>query len=279
MPKSLLRSIPLDKLVRSPDWAAGLLIASLVLGAMYALNAYLDEINPGNWWGLTYGWLSALLMLGAGLYGVRRRMLNRNIGNSKVWVQFHIYGGLLAGLLFLFHTGFRFPSGLFNWLLWLLSVWVTVSGVIGVVLQRWIPRILASGLSTEAVYERIPELIGHVRERAEKLASSCTMPVQDFYRATLAAEFAMPRPRLIYYFDVTGGIQSCIRRFEFLRRVLSVEEKEKLDSLQDMYRTKLELDAHYSLQTALRWWLVSHVPLSLVLLLMIALHVWAVWYY
>jgi hypothetical protein len=78
---------------------------------------------------------------------------------------------------------------------------------------------------------------------------------------------------------VTGGIQSCIRRFEFLRGVLSVEEKEKLDSLQDMYRTKLELDAHYSLQKSLRWWLFTHVPLSLVLLLMIALHVWAVWYY
>lgn len=277
--KNPLDVVPLARLVRSPDWAAALIVASALFGAMYVVNALVAEINPGNWWGLTYGWVSALLMLGAGLYGARRRMLNRNLGNSKVWVQFHIYGGLLAGLLFLLHIGFRFPSGLFNWLLWLLAVWVTVSGVIGVGLQRWIPRILSSGLSTEAVYERIPDLVAQIRERAETLVASCSEPVRNLYRTSVAAALAMPEPRLIYYFDVTGGIQSRVKQFEFLRRVLSAEEKEKLDSLQDLYRTKLELDAHYSLQTALRWWLFSHVPLSLVLLLMIALHVWAVWYY
>ncbi len=277
--KNPLNAIPLDRLVRSPDWAAALVGASVLFGAMYVVNALIAEINPGNWWGLTYGTLSSLLMLGAGLYGARRRMLNRNLGNSKGWVQFHIYGGLLAGLLFLFHTGFRIPHGAFNWILWLLSVWVTVSGVIGVVLQRWIPRVLSSGLSTEAVYERIPELVAQIRERAESLVGSCTEPVRDFYRTSVAGVLAMPQPRLIYYFDVTGGIQARIKQFEFLRRVLSVEEKEMLDGLQDMYRTKLELDAHYSLQTALRWWLFTHVPFSLVLLLMIGLHVWAVWYY
>jgi hypothetical protein len=277
--KILSKSIPLQRVVRSPDWAAGLIVVSLLFGGMYLVNALVAEINPGNWWGLIYGWLSALLMLGAGLYGARRRMLNRDLGNSKLWVQFHIYGGLFAGLLFLFHTGFRFPNGTFNWILWLLSAWVTVSGVLGVLLQRWIPRILSSGLSTEAVYERIPELVAQIRERAETLVASCSEPVRNLYRTSVAATLAMPQPRLIYYFDVTGGIQGRVKQFEFLRRVLSAEEKEKLDGLQDLYRTKLELDAHYSLQAALRWWLFSHVPLSLVLLLMIALHVWAVWYY
>jgi hypothetical protein len=95
----------------------------------------------------------------------------------------------------------------------------------------------------------------------------------------VAAALVAPQPRLIYYIDVTGGIQSRVKQFEFLRRVLSANEKETLDKIQDMYKTKLELDAHYSLQRALRWWLYTHVPLSLVLLLMIALHVWAVWYY
>ncbi len=275
----LFKSLQLQHYVRSPEWAAAFIIATVVCFLMYALNAWLYEINPGNWWGLVYGITSSMLMLGAGLYAVRRRMLKHDYGNSKVWVQFHVYGGTLAGLLVLMHTGVRLPHGVFNWLLWLLSMWVAVSGLLGVALQRWIPRILSSGLSIEAMYERIPELVAQLRERAEEMVESCSDPIKDFYRVNVAAALVAPQPRLIYYIDVTGGIQTRVKQFEFLRRVLSADEKETLDKIQDMYKTKLELDAHYSLQRALRWWLYTHVPLSLVLLLMIALHVWAVWYY
>ncbi len=277
--KELFKRLQLDRFVRSPEWAVALIVATVICCAVYALNALVSEINPGNWWGLTYGIISSLLMFGAGLYGVRRRMLNRNLGNSKVWVQFHIYGGALAGVLVLMHTGFRLPYGLFNWLLWLLSIWVTVSGLLGVALQRWIHRILSSALSIEAIYERIPELVMQLRERAEKLVASCAEPIQDFYRANVAATLAAPEARLIYYFDITGGVQSRVKQFEFLRRVLSSDEKEIFDKIQGIYKSKLELDAHYSLQRSLRWWLYTHVPASFVLLLMIAFHIFAVLYY
>lgn len=276
---SLGKYIRLERYVRSPRWAGAFLLISVVFLLLYAVNATVYEVNPGNWWGLTYGWTATVLMFGAGLYGVRRRMLNRDLGNSKVWVEFHLYGGTLAAILVVLHTGFSLPHGLFNWLLWILTAWVTLSGLLGVALQRWIPRILASGLSVEAVYERIPELVAELRERAEKRAATCTAPIRDFYQANVAPALAGPQPRLIYYLDVTGGIQSRIQHFAFLRRVLSDEEKNALDDLQLLYKTKLELDAHYSLQRALRWWLYTHVPLSMVLLMMIVLHIWAVWYY
>ena len=273
------KKLKLQRFVQSPEWASAFLIGVLLCIIIYPLNAILGEINPGNWWGLSYGIVSALLMFGAGLYAVRRRILNRDLGNSKVWVQFHVYGGTLAGLLVLMHTGFRLPHGLFNTLLWFLSMWVTVSGLLGVALQRWIPRILSSGLSIEAIYERIPELVMQLRERAEKLVASCTEPIKDFYRTNLAAALVAPEARLIYYFDVTGGVQSRVKQFEFLRLVLSSDEKEILDKIQGIYKSKLELDAHYSLQRSLRWWLYTHVPASLVLLLMIVLHIFAVLYY
>ncbi|MBX2991987.1 MAG: hypothetical protein KF749_12595 [Bacteroidetes bacterium] len=275
----VLGSLEWQRYVRSPRWALAFVLGTGAFILMYLLNVLFAEINPGNWWGITYGTVSSLLMLGAALYAVRRRMLSRSIGDSKAWVQFHLYGGTLAGLLVLLHTGFRLPHGFFDWMLWLLSLWVTLSGLLGVVLQRWIPKILSSGLSVEAMYERIPELVEQVRVRAEKMVESCTEPVRDFYRSNVAAVLIAPQMRLIYYIDVTGGIQSSIKQFGFLRKVLSSEEKEKLDQLQDLYRTKLELDAHYSLQKPLRLWLITHVPLSLVLLLMVAMHIWAVWYY
>ncbi|MER3524132.1 MAG: hypothetical protein C4326_08715 [Ignavibacteria bacterium] len=277
--KRFLPLIPLSKLVRSPEWAKASIIALGVFSTMYAINALFFEVNPGKGWGLTYGWVAAVLMFGAGLYAARRRMFHRDLGRSKVWVQFHLYGGTLGAVLVLFHTGFSLPNGVFNWLLWGLAVWITLSGFLGLALQRWIPRLLTSGLSVEAVYERIPELVQQLRERAEKLVASCAAPIKDFYRSHVAAALVAPQPRLIYYLDVTGGIQSRVRQFDFLRRVLPTEEKSKLDEIQLIFRTKLELDAHYSLQRALRWWLYTHVPLSFVLLLMILLHIWAVWYY
>ena len=42
---------------------------------------------------------------------------------------------------------------------------------------------------------------------------------------------------------------------------------------------KLEIDAHYTLQRALRGWLYFHAPPSLLLLALVAVHVATVLYY
>jgi hypothetical protein len=265
--------------VSSPEWLWAFVLATGVCLLVYCVNAIFFEVNAGNVWGIVYGTLASLLMVGAALYAVRRRKQQLKAGRSSTWVQFHVYGGTLFMLLVFMHSGFRLPTGALNWWLWTLSVWVTVSGIVGVALQRWIPRILTSGLSVEAMYERIPEVVGQLRARAEKVVETCSDPVQDFYRRNVSAALAMPQPKLIYYFDITGGIQSRMKQFDYLRKVLSAEEKEKLDDLKSVYRTKLELDAHYTLQKALRWWLYTHVPVSLVLLVLVALHLYAVWYY
>jgi hypothetical protein len=138
---------------------------------------------------------------------------------------------------------------------------------------------LTSGLATEVIYERIPGLINEIREKANALIQTCPDPVQDFYRKNIAYALAAPQPRLIYYLDITGGIQSRIKDFEFLRGILSSEEKEKLNRLESFYKTKLEIDAHYTLQRTLRWWLYLHVPSSLVLLVLVGFHLFAVLYY
>ena len=88
-----------------------------------------------------------------------------------------------------------------------------------------------------------------------------------------------PKVRLIYYIDITGGIQSEVKQFNYLSKLLSAEGKQRLGQLQSYYKTKLELDAHYTLQKALRWWLYLHVPLSLVLIFLVGLHVYSVIYY
>ncbi len=258
-------------------------IAVIICGLVYLANAIWSEIRPSNIWGLSYGTAAAILMVGVALLALRRRMtrfaLARGLGNARAWLQFHLYGGALFLLLTFMHSGFQQPRGILTWWLWFLSIYVTASGIIGVLLQKWIPKILTSGLAIEVVYERIPELIREIREKANTLAQTCTEPIKDFYKNNVALALAAPQPRLIYCLDITGGIQSRLRRFEYVRRLLASDEKEKLNKLEAFYKTKLEIDAHYTLQRILRWWLYTHVPVSLVLLVLLALHLFAVLYY
>ena len=104
-------------------------------------------------------------------------------------------------------------------------------------------------------------------------------PIQEFYEENLAAVMSLPRPRLIYFVDITGGIQSQARRFKYLRKFLTAEEQTRLDELESLFMTKVELDAHYTLQRALRWWLYSHIPFSLILAVLVAFHVFSILYY
>jgi len=150
---------------------------------------------------------------------------------------------------------------------------VTLTGLAGVGLRKWLPRVLASGLTTEVLYERIPELAAELRTKAEAVAAACSTPVRDFHRKRLAADLAAPRVRWIFFVDVTGGIQGRLRELSFLRGMLDPAERERVDELEALYRTKLELDAHYTLQRPLRWWLYAHVPVSLVLILLVVIHV------
>jgi len=262
-------------------WVFGLaVIACLVV---YVLGVVLWEARPGTWLGMSYGIAAAVLLFGAALYGLRRRAMSTvsrwRLGSAAGWLRFHLYGGGLFLLLVLMHTGFRLPTGTWMWWLWLLSLWTAASGLAGRALQLWIPRVLASGLSVEVNYDRIPELVDEIRGRAERLASGCDRSVQRLYGRKIAPVLAAPARSPIFFFDVTGGARSRLKDLDYLAGLLPADERRKLREIERLYRAKLEIDAHYTLQRLLRAWLWIHVPPSLVLAALVLLHVLTVSYY
>ena len=267
---------------RADLWRWGFAVAAAISLTAFLLNAMLSEIHPGNTWGLAYGIAAAVMLAGAGLYGLRRRAMRTvsrwKLGRARAWLDFHVYGGLLFLLLVLMHSGFRWPTGALTWWLWGLAVWTVASGLFGLALQRWIPRVLSTGLSVEVNYDRIPELVQEIRGKAEELVVTCDPAVARLYRR-LAKSLRAPRRDVRYFTDITGGIHDRLREFEYLGRFLSAEEKAKLDRLEQLFRSKLEIDAHYTLQQALRLWLWLHVPTSALLAALVVLHVVTVIYY
>lgn len=257
--------------------------AVLACAAAWLANVLLGEVRPGSSWALGYGAAALVLLLVAAGYGFRRRAMKlasrTRAGSSSSWLAVHVYGGGVFLLLVLLHSGFRLPSGWVTWWLFGLSWWVVLGGLGGLFLQRWIPQLLTSGLAVEAHYDRVPELVAGVRERAEKLAASSPPPVQELYERVVAPELAAPRRRALYFLDITGGVQARLREFNHLERFLPPDEREQLGELERLLRTKLELDAHYTLQLPLRWWLYLHLPASLLLSVFVILHLVAVFLY
>lgn len=264
-------------------WWWGFLVLTGACAVLFAINVALFDVHPSTTLGTSYGIAAAVFMLGAAVYGARRRSMRfasrLGLGRSRAWLYFHVYGGSLFLILVLMHSGFRLPVGALNWGLWLLSLWTAISGLCGLMLQRWIPRVLASGLKIEVNYDRIDELTADIRERAEKLAASCDDAVRALFTKTVAPALAAPERSLIFFIDPTGGIQARLAPFRYLEDRLPPEEKDKLADLERLYRAKLEIDAHYTLQRALRGWLYFHAPPSLVLLVLVVIHIFTVLYY
>jgi hypothetical protein len=260
-------------------WARGFLLAFAASLVVYGISAVTAGVDASSGWGITYGIVAAALMLGAALIGVRRRTMRWGPGRSRTWQQFHLYGGGLFFLFVLMHMGFTLPKGAMVWWLFLLSLWVFLSGLAGVLIQAGVPRALASGLRVEALYERIPELAEELRQRAENVAKEGPQPVADFYRRTIEPLMRRPAPRLAYLIDVTAGSRELRESSEFVRALVPAESRALVDELEEACATKLELDAHYTLQRGLRYWIAFHLPPSIALLVLVGLHVFAILYW
>ena len=275
----MLRWLPVPRAASSPFWWRVFLA-----GAAAGLAAPLVQRMPGvaggdRAWTAAYGIAATALLVVALAYAARRRMPRRGPAPSFHWLQAHVYGGALFLLLLAVHSGLAAPAGPLAWGLWASSLWVVGTGLAGVLLQKWIPPALTSGLATEVHYDRIPELVAAVRAQAEDLAAAGGESVRRFHAASLAPALAGPRTSLVYFFDITGGIRMHLRRFDRQQRLLEGDDRRRLEALRTLVRTKLEMDAHYTLQKALRWWLYLHVPPVFVLAALVAAHVFAVLYY
>src|SRR5690242_4215173 len=156
----------------------GWAIASLaILAAGFAVYLFDASISPagprgGSAFGLLFGLTGFTFMLYAAALGARKRVPTWRLGRAKAWMQGHLWLGLLALPMILFHGGFHFGGTLTRILMWLLIITVA-SGVYGALLQNLIPKKMASDVPLETIYDEI----GHVRAllaaEADRAVEAC----------------------------------------------------------------------------------------------------------
>ena len=247
--------------------------------------------------GLTFGIVGYAMMLFAGLLGARKRVPTWRLGRAQNWLRGHMWLGLLSLLLILFHAGFAFRGPL-TLLMMMLFFIVIGSGILGAAIQHYIPSFMTARVPLETIYEEIPHVRAQLREEADQLAIAICGPLDKAGRRRKPKPTSRPKPCWSRSSTTTAsgsaksictrcGLISRIRKcpgaelanplrsgetFEALRRLLGPPMHTVLDDLENICEEEQQLSRQIRIYRWLHGWLLVHVPLSIALLVLGAVH-------
>jgi hypothetical protein len=255
--------------------------------------------------GLAFGVAAGALMLFAALLNLRKRVPTWRVGRAETWLAGHIWLGLLAVPLALFHSGFRFGGSLAVALMALFLV-VVASGVVGLALQQFLPRLMTVQAPGETIYEQIPHVVEQLCVEAYEIAAAACGPIAEAgaererseavqrdprrARAVLArqpaveaAEGSAPLRRFylegVRPFLLGDGRHGLLAAAGGAERVLQGVVRQLPPALHEVARDlaaiaaeRRDLAVQARLHHWLHGWLLLHVPLSAALLVLLVAH-------
>jgi hypothetical protein len=257
-------------------------VALAILGTVvYIFYAVETPSGPrgGSALGLTFGIAGYAMMLYAGLLGARKRVPTWRIGRAQTWMRGHLWIGLLSLLFILFHTGFAFRGPL-TLVLMLLFFMVIASGILGAAIQHYVPGFMTSRVPLETIYEEIPHVRAQLREEADQLVAAISQNVlveieHDDRERFREVYLHKVRPYLEDPETPDSDLADPLRSgetFQALRRLLAPQMHDALDDLEGICTEEQQLSRQIRIYRWLHAWLLVHVPLSIALLVLGAVH-------
>jgi hypothetical protein len=259
-------------LPKRPPWLIGTSVAAIVALAAYGIVAWRRAWAPGHPAGMAMGIAAAVIVALDALYPLRRRLSRWPLANSQQWLQLHIYGGTLALLLAVLHVGFRWPDGLLGWAMAVTGFWSVASGIAGIYLQKRVPAMLATDLTVEVTYDRVPQLAERLQAEADLLIEGSPDMVQRVYRTDIRPSLGPLQPSWAYLVEVAGPSQR-LAPLRGLQAFVSTADQSRLEDLAAIVSERYQLDVQYSLQRVLRQWVLLHVPAVYLFVGLLILHI------
>jgi hypothetical protein len=288
-----------DSFVRIDRTHKAWLVASLAIFGVALLFYAADRVPfasgsmGGTAAGLAFGSIGFAFMMFAALLGARKRMPVYRFGPAQTWMRGHLWLGLLSLPIILFHSGFRYGHGLTAWLMTLLII-VVLSGVFGAVLQHYMPRVMTREVTMETIYEEIGHVRAQLLEEAEELIKQGTgvekkaaveggepdssvaavavvdeiAPLQNFFERELKPFLEKPGARGA----ALGDAAQARSAFAQLRTLVPASLHTTVEDLEGICEEERQLTLQSHLHLWLHSWLLLHIPLSLALILLGAIH-------
>jgi hypothetical protein len=283
-------------------WIVTVLVVGTAAVALYAFLARdaADGLGGGSTTGLWYGTIGTGLMIYAGLLAAHRKLPVRPwLGARQAWLKGHLWLGLLSGVFLACHSGFGW-GGKLTLALWIAVLGVLVTGVVGLVLQQFLPRLLTVRVPAEGPYEQIPYLCQVMRRKADVVVDAACgnfdprQPDIETTRAAMRlAEDGKAQLRAFYEQDIrsflgdrylpTSPLANPLQaesRFSKLASLTSMADlRDSLEQLKTLCDERRQLAEQERIHFWLHAWLLMHVPLSVAVLVLGVVHVVAALYY
>jgi hypothetical protein len=255
-----------------------LLIASTASFVYYIRREF---PHGGSRFGLAYGAVGFFLCYLLAFFGIRKRWYRSTFGTVEQWMQSHIYLGILALVILIFHAGGRFNDKVAVATLILVAI-VVASGVLGAILYVAVPRMLTEVESNLTAAE-ISEQLNQLAKQMARIASKRSAPFQRIYNQLIRE-------------DAPGWLAGWRLLFRRMRRgtkraadwtnLLGLVEKDEQDDIRQLLvvsRQRKELLIRLIYQqrykNVLESWLYIHIPFTILLLVFSIVHVAAAFYY
>jgi hypothetical protein len=256
-----------------------------------------DTLSGASTIGLWYGIIGSGLMLYAGALSALRRVPSWWwLGSRKVWMRGHIWLSLLSIVFILCHSGFRL-GGPLERALWIVFALVIVTGIYGLVLQQFMPRLITTRFPTETPYEQMPHFCDMLRHRADVLADKIAAVEMQGTMTNIFASQAGIGAKLQFQKFFEEHIRRFLLEGEPGSRLLAnpakaeqafarlralpglVTARAELTQMETLCDQRRELPEQEHLYHWLHAWLLVHVPLSVILLVLGVAHAVASLYY
>jgi hypothetical protein len=156
--------------------------------------------------GFTFGILGGLICLYEFLLWPRKKVRTWRIGRVQVWMRAHIWLGLLAVPLLVLHTGFTW-GGALSMTLMILFLVVIASGIWGLVLQQFLPKVLLAEIPAETIYSQIERVAGQYAEESERLVEAIC-GAETTANGTAARPAAVHEEKAPMQFLVVGAVRA-----------------------------------------------------------------------
>ena len=264
---------------------------SLLLYGFYRVPSATGSMG-GTAMGLWFGSVGFTFMIFAGLLGARKRAPVYRLGRAQTWMRGHLWLGLLSLPLILFHSGFRYGHGL-TALLMTLLILVVGSGIFGAALQHYMPRVMTREVTMETIYDEISHVRTQLLEEAEELMKGSAgvekkaasdgdtgpgetavavvdeaAPLRNFYEQELRPFLERPSAGG----SALGDAAQARGAFTQLRTLVPASFHTTIEDLEGICGEERQLTLQAQLHVWLHGWLLVHIPLSLALLLLGAVH-------
>jgi hypothetical protein len=287
----------IDRTQRSWGLATALLMVAASVAYLFYARSWPGGPSGRTWPGMWFGIAATACMAFAALLAVRKKTVRLRMGSLSWWLRGHLWLGTLSVPLVFYHAAFRW-GGTLEILLWLTLAIVIVSGIVGVVLQSILPRMMKLQLSAEIIPDQLNQVCRGLVARADELvhkqcgSAALELALRQSPQELIAttdpaaklAGFYLREVRPYLGSDAThhsslADLQQAQLLFERVRSLLPYDFHEAVNSLESTSDERRQWSQQMRLYGLLHGWLKIHVPCSVALGVFVVVHVATALYY